>query len=83
MAKKKKKNKKRLRKKRELFLDRPTSHGGWPKGGNNSWVGDKPVNDIIFDYLESMGLTADVPQARLSESIIRDLIIDSIRRNMQ
>ena len=83
MAKKKKKNKKRLRKKRELFLDRPTSHGGWPNGGNNSWVGNKPVNDIIFDYLESMGLTADVPQARLSESIIRDLIIDSIRRNMQ
>ena len=57
--------------KKRLFLDRPTSHGGWPNGGSNSWSGEKPVNDIIYDYLESMGLTADVPHARLSESKIK------------
>ena len=75
MAKKKRKS---LRK--ELFLDRPTSHGGWPNGGNNSWIGKKPVNDIIYDYLESMGLTADVPHARLSKQKIRTLIKESIVR---
>ena len=81
MAKKKKeksREKKSLRK--QLFLDRPTSHGGWPYGGNNSWIGKKPVNDIIYDYLEDMGLTADVPHAKLSERRIRSLINESIRR---
>jgi hypothetical protein len=76
-----KKKRKSLRK--ELFLDRPTSHGGWPHGGNNSWQGDKPVKDIIYDYLESMGLTADVPHARLSESRIKKLIKESIVRNLK
>ena len=75
MAKKKRKS---LRKK--LFLDRPTSHGGWPYGKNNSWQGDKPVKDIIYDYLDSMGLTADVPHGRLSETYIRALIKKSIER---
>ena len=75
MAKRKRKN---LRK--QLFLDRPTSHGGWPNGGNNSWLGKKPVKDIIYDYLEDMGLTADVPHARLSEQKIRLLIKESIER---
>jgi hypothetical protein len=69
------------KKKKELMLDRPTSHGGWPKGNNNSWVGNKPVNDIIYDYLEAMGLTADVPQARLSEVKIRKLIKESLKRH--
>ena len=78
MARKKRKS---LRKK--LFLDRPTSHGGWPYGGNNSWMGKKPVNDIIYDYLESMGLTADVPHAKLSEQKIRTLIKESLIRNLK
>ena len=72
------KKQKKLRKK--LFLDRPTSHGGWPNGKNNSWIGDKPVNDIIYDYLEDMGLTADVPHARLSESKIKKMIFESLLR---
>lgn len=76
MAKKRKN--KTLRSK--LFLDQPTSHGGWPSGKNNSWLGDKPVNDIIYDYLKSMGLTADVPHARLSESKVRKMIIESLLR---
>jgi len=70
-------------KKRKLMLDRPTNHGGWPNGKNNSWVGDKPVNDIIYDYLEAMGLTADVPHARLSETKLKILILESIRRYMK
>lgn len=72
------KKKRNLRK--DLFLDRPTSHGGWPNGGNTSWVGKKPVNDIIYDYLKSMGLTADVPHAKLSESKIRAIIKKSLLR---
>lgn len=78
MARKKRKS---LRK--ELFLDRPTSHGGWPNGGNNSWVGKKPVKDIIYDYLEAMGLADDVPHAKLSEQKIINLIKESIRRNLK
>ena len=66
------------RKRKELMLDRPTSHGGWPNGGNNSWQGDKPVNDIIYDYLKSMGLIDDVPHGKLSESKIRSLIKESL-----
>lgn len=77
----KKRKKRNLRKK--LFLDRPTSHGGWPYGDNTSWNSKKPVNDIIYDYLESMGLTADVPWARLSEAKIKQFILESIWRNLK
>ena len=65
------------------MLDRPTSHGGWPKGGNNSWIGDKPVNDIIYDYLKSMGLIDDVPHGKLSEANIRKIIKESLQRNLK
>lgn len=74
--------KKRKQLRKELFLDQPTSHGGWPNGENNSWIGNKPVKDIIYDYLESMGLADDVPHARLSEEKIRTLIYESIRRQL-
>ena len=70
-------------KKEELMLNLRTSHGGWPKGKNTSWVGDKPVNDIIYDYLEDMGLTADVPHARLSESLLIKIIKKSIKRHLK
>lgn len=36
---------------KNMFLDRPTSHGGWPEGEY-----DPPVNDRIYNYLRSMGL---------------------------
>jgi hypothetical protein len=75
--------KKRSSLKKKLFLDRPTSHGGWPGGLNNSWQGKKAVNDIIYDYLESMGLTADVPHAKLSEQKIKMFILESIIRNIK
>ena len=70
------------RKRKQLMLDRPTSHGGWPNGKNNSWIGDKPVNDIIYDYLKSMGLVDDVPHGKLSETYIRSLIVESLVRNL-
>ena len=34
-----------------LYLDRPTSHGGWPEGEY-----DPPINKVILDYLISMGV---------------------------
>ena len=70
-------------KKRKLMLDRPTNHGGWPHGKNNSWIGDKPVNDIIYDYLKSMGLIDDVPHGKLSETYIRAMIKKSLIRNLK
>jgi hypothetical protein len=71
------KKKRNLRK--DLYLDRPTSHGGWPEGKSRGWVDDRPVNDIIFDYLEKMGLASNPSYARLSESKIRELIRKAIR----
>ena len=66
--------KKKRNLKKDLFLDRPTSHGGWPQGKNRGWVDDRPVNDIIDDYLEKMGLASNPDHARLSEAKIRKLI---------
>lgn len=36
---------------KNMYLDRPTSHGGWPEGEY-----DPPVNDRIYNYLRSMSL---------------------------
>ena len=71
------------KKKEALMLNQKTSHGGWPKGPNTSWIGKKPVNDIIYDYLKSMGLIDDVPHGKLSETYIRTLIVESLTRNMK
>jgi hypothetical protein len=55
---------------KDLYLDRPTSHGGWPGGHSGSYTdADTPVYKQIADYLKSMGLADDDnPRARLSES---------------
>ena len=37
--------------KKNLMLDIPTQHGGWPEGEY-----DPPVNKRIYDYLKSMGM---------------------------
>ena len=50
---------------KSLYLDRPTSHGGWPEGEY-----DPPINDRIFNYLKDMGL---VQEAHL-RSVIRGII---------
>ena len=64
---KKKKTRKAIK---DLYLDRPTSHGGWPGGHEGGYTNkDKPVYKQIADYLTSMGLADDDnPRARLSES---------------
>ena len=66
-------------KKKKLGLHLKTSHGGWPNGPNNSWIGNKPVNDIIYDYLYDMGLIKDVPHGKLSESKVKNLIRQSLK----
>lgn len=53
---------------KNMFLDRPTSHGGWPEGEY-----DPPVNDRIYDYLRSMGLMNE----RLLRSYVRNILIES------
>ena len=53
--------------KKNLMLDRPTSHGGWPRGPSRGWSDDKPVSDIIYDYLMDMGL--------IEESLLRTKIL--------
>ena len=70
-------------KRKKLMLDRETNHGGWPAGPSNSWIGKKPVNDIIYDYLKSMGLIDDVPHGKLSEAKLKILILESIRKCMK
>ena len=69
---------------KDLYLDRPTSHGGWPKGHSGSYTDSKkPVYKQIADYLKSMGLVDDDnPRAVLAESVIRQMIVESIRRRL-
>ena len=50
---------------KNMFLDRPTSHGGWPEGEY-----DPPVNDRIYNYLHSMGLIQESRLRMLIRSII-------------
>ena len=67
---------------KDLYLDRPTSHGGWPKGHSGSYRDpDTPVYKQIANYLKDMGLADDDnPRARLAEAYLRSLIRESIKR---
>ena len=64
------KKKKKSKAIKDLYLDRPTSHGGWPGGHTGSYRdADTPVYKQIAQYLKDMGLADDDnPRARLSES---------------
>ena len=75
----KKKNKKstssKSQKLKDLYLDRPTSHGGWPGGHPGGFTDrERPVNVQIADYLEDMGLLETPEHAVLSEQKLRGLI---------
>lgn len=48
---------------KNLHLDKPTSHGGWPEGEY-----DPPVKDRIYGYLKSMGLIQEFVQMTLLEA---------------
>tara|TARA_A100001011_G_C13636304_1_gene565989 strand:- start:221 stop:466 length:246 start_codon:yes stop_codon:yes gene_type:complete len=65
---------------KRLYLDRPTSHGGWPDGKPGGYVDpDTPVYKQIANYLTTMGLADDSnPRAILSESRIKALIRECI-----
>ena len=69
---------------KDLYLDRPTSHGGWPDGHSGSYRDNKkPVYKQIADYFKAMGLVDDDnPRAVLAESAIRQMIIESIRKRL-
>ena len=72
MPKKKKSSKKS--KIKDLHLDKPTSHGGWPSGHGGSWIDKTPVNVQISNWLDSMGMLESPEHARLSEAQIRTFI---------
>ena len=67
---------------KDLHLDKPTSHGGWPEGKPGGYTDpDTPVNKQIAKYLEAMGLIDDAnPRAKLSESKIRQIIRNILLR---
>lgn len=44
-----------LSNKKNMHLDKPTSHG-YMSHDNRGWVDKRPVNDIIYAYLKKMGL---------------------------
>ena len=75
------KNKKKTIK--DLHLDKPTSHGGWPSGKPGGYTDpDTPVHKQIAKYLEDMGLIDDSnPRARLAESKIRQIIRNILLKN--
>jgi hypothetical protein len=79
-----KKQKKKSKAIKDLFLDRPTSHGGWPDGHGGSYTDpNTPVNQQIANYLKAMGLVDDTnPRARLAENTIRRLIRSSLKESL-
>ena len=59
-----------------MFLDRPTSHGGWPEGEY-----DPPVRDRIYGWYKSMGMMPEA-DAEYAESQLRGMIRE-IHEEMQ
>jgi len=60
---------------KNLMLDRPTSHGGWPDGHPGGFTDKKrPVHVQIADYLKSMGLLEVEEDIVLSEQKLRQII---------
>jgi len=53
---------------KNMFLDRPTAHGGWPEGEY-----DPPVNDRIYNYLRSMGMIQEHTRRYLTQIIREEL----------
>ncbi len=85
MKQKKKKKDSKRKVIKDLHLDKPTSHGGWPGGHRGSWNDTTPVNIQISNWLEDMGLLDRPEHAKLSENnlrrIIRKLLIEANNYN--
>ena len=54
---------------KNLYLNRPSSHGGWPEGPSKSFMSNKPVMKQISSWLKDMGLLEVILSRILSESI--------------
>jgi len=71
---------------KDLYLDRPTSHGGWPGGHSGSYRDPKtPVNKQIEKFLKDLGLIDDDnPRARLAENnlISQERLVELIRESI-
>ena len=76
-------SKKNRRLRRDLHLDKHTSHGGWPGGHRGSWNDPTPVNDQIYNWIESMGLDSDPRWARLSESEVKYVVREVAKKRIQ
>lgn len=70
-------SKKKRSLRQDLHLDKHTSHGGWPGGHRGSWNDSTPVNDQIYNWIESMGLDNNPTWARLSESKKIQVLIEA------
>jgi|1_EtaG_2_1085319.scaffolds.fasta_scaffold02542_7 bis(5'-nucleosidyl)-tetraphosphatase len=60
--------------KKNLYLDRPTSHGGWPEGPSKSFTSNKPVNIQISSWLKNMGMM----EKNVLEKIISRILTENI-----
>ena len=54
---------------KNLYLNRPSSHGGWPAGPSKSFMSNKPVMKQISSWLKDMGLLEAILSRILSESV--------------
>jgi hypothetical protein len=52
---------------KNLNLDQPTSHGGWPGGEY-----EPPINKVIKDYLRSMMLISESPSVAIRQPELQD-----------
>jgi hypothetical protein len=57
---------------KSLYLDRPTSHGGWPEGEY-----DPPINDRIFNYLKDMGLVQEAHLRNVIRGLIKEIDVSA------
>jgi hypothetical protein len=48
--------------KKNLHLDKPSSHGGWPSGPSKSFTSNKPVMKQISSWLEDMAMLEELEE---------------------
>ena len=58
---------------KNLYLDRPTSHGGWPEGPSKSFTSNKPVNKQISGFLKDMGMLDESDIIEKVRSIVKEV----------
>jgi hypothetical protein len=49
--------------KKNLYLNRPSTHGGWPEGPSKSFTSNKPVMKQISDWLDDMGMLEEIEES--------------------